>query len=187
MAQPSWAPKRKAGESEGSYKKRFYSMQREHAEETGDQATTDKIYKKLGRKSHSVDADAVNKGILGAVAGSAGIGKLGSAARGAKVGKALGAGVQDLGKARPVQGTKALPRAQKMLPAPKKMLSAGKSEAKASAPKGRVSGVVKGKGGKTTFATKTRTKPSVKSGSYFKQSTGKGVKSSYVKKGKKNA
>lgn len=182
MAQPSWAPKRKAGESEGSYKKRFYSMQREHAEETGDQATTDKIYKKLGRKSHSVDADAVNKGILGAVAGSAGIGKLGglarlgklgSAAREAKVGKALGAGVQDLGKARPVQGMKALPRAQKML-------TGGKDAAKAAGPKGRVSGVVKGKGGKTTFATKTRTKPSVKSGS---RSAG----NMKYKKGKKNA
>lgn len=72
---------------------KFYTAQRVKAEETGDQKTTDKIYSKLGKKSHSVDADAVNKGILGGVAstmGLRGLGKIGGAMRGAKGASAVG-------------------------------------------------------------------------------------------------
>lgn len=85
--------------------KKFYSYQREHAEETGDQATTDKIYKKLGKKSHSVDADAVNKGILGGVASTFGLGGLGrfgkvagaagKAMRGMRAARTVGRGAQE--------------------------------------------------------------------------------------------
>jgi hypothetical protein len=62
-------------------KVKFYREQRIRAEETGDQATVDKIYKKLGRKSHSVDADAVNKEALGAVGSMAIPGGLGLAGK----------------------------------------------------------------------------------------------------------
>jgi hypothetical protein len=107
--------KAKKGETASEKKSRqikYYRQQRVNAEETGDQKTVDKIYSKVGKKSHSVDADAVNKGILTTVA-TGSLGKLGGLARlgrGAKAasaaskgGKALGAGVQDLGKARPVR------------------------------------------------------------------------------------
>lgn len=57
-------------------KAEFYKRQREDAEETGDQKTTDKIYGKLKKKSHSVDTNQVDRAILGTVA-------TGSALRGA--------------------------------------------------------------------------------------------------------
>jgi hypothetical protein len=75
VATPGWAPKRKKGESESRYKERYYSAQREHAEETGDQATVDKIYAKAGKKSHSVDSNATDKIALGTVATLAGGGR----------------------------------------------------------------------------------------------------------------
>lgn len=55
-----------------------FARQRDRAAETGDQKTTDAIYKKLGRKAPNVDADRVNKGIL-AAAPFAGAGALGAA------------------------------------------------------------------------------------------------------------
>jgi hypothetical protein len=74
----------------------FYRNQRNNAEETGDQATTDKIYAKIGKKSHNVDSARGDKAILGTVAATAGggaVGKgLGMAAKGAAetgAGKAL--------------------------------------------------------------------------------------------------
>jgi hypothetical protein len=110
--------KPKKGETASGKKARqqeFYKRQREHAEETGDQKTTDKIYSKMGKKSHSVDSDKVNKAALGGVAavmGTRGLGRIAGAGRaakaaraagGAKTGqKSLGEGVQHLGKARPV-------------------------------------------------------------------------------------
>jgi hypothetical protein len=106
VAREAWAPQEKKGESKGDYQKRYYKAQRVHAEETGDQKTTDKIYSKLGKKSHSVDSNATDKAILGTVA-TGSLGKLGALAKlgkGAKaIGetKALGAGRQALGKARP--------------------------------------------------------------------------------------
>lgn len=79
---------------------KFYHDQRTRAEETGDQKTTDKIYSKLGKKSHSVDANASDKAILGTVAstmGLRGLGKIGSAARtgrgAASVGESAGSSV----------------------------------------------------------------------------------------------
>lgn len=48
-------------------KEAFYSSQRRRAEEGGDQTTTDKIYGKMGKQSHSVDSSAVDKGILGTI------------------------------------------------------------------------------------------------------------------------
>jgi hypothetical protein len=142
--------KAKKGETASEKKARqvkYYRQQRVNAEETGDQKTVDKIYSKAGKKSHSVDADAVNKGILATVA-TGSLGKLGGLARlgrGAKAAsaaskgsKALGAGAQDLGKARVVRtalkakgraykpsltsGTKALGKGSSQ-----KALSAGKS------------------------------------------------------------
>jgi hypothetical protein len=83
----AWAPRRKAGEARGAYLKRFYSAQRENAEETGDQATVNKIYGKLGRKSlvgarrgdNSLDVDAnkTDKMALAAVPAIAAGGRLG--------------------------------------------------------------------------------------------------------------
>ena len=71
--------KAKKGESKSAAserKKKYYSFQREHAEETGDQATVDKIYGKLGKKSHSVDANKVDKMALATLPfGAAGIGR----------------------------------------------------------------------------------------------------------------
>lgn len=48
-------------------KAEYYKRQREDAEEGGNQAMSDKINKKLGKKSSSVDTESVNKGILGTV------------------------------------------------------------------------------------------------------------------------
>jgi hypothetical protein len=91
MAKEAWAPSKKQGEDESDYKKRYYSAQREHAEETGDQATTDKIYKKLGKQSHSVDSNAVDKAALGTVA----------SVMASRI-PAMGKLPQELGMARPV-------------------------------------------------------------------------------------
>lgn len=61
----------------------YYKLQREHAEESGDQATTDKIYSKLGKKSHNVDSSRGDKAILGAAPflpeAAAGLGEMGAA------------------------------------------------------------------------------------------------------------
>jgi hypothetical protein len=66
-------------------KQAYYKLQREHAEESGDQATTDKIYSKLGKKSHNVDSARGDKAILGVAPfipeAAAGIGEM-AAARG---------------------------------------------------------------------------------------------------------
>ncbi len=84
------------GETKAQATKRrakFYHEQRVRAEETGDQKTTDKIYSKLGKKSHSVDANATDKAILGTVAstmGLRGLGKIGGAMRGAKAASSVG-------------------------------------------------------------------------------------------------
>jgi hypothetical protein len=48
----------------GKRKAAYYKLQRENAEEGGDQATTDKIYGKLGKKSHNVDSARGDKAIL---------------------------------------------------------------------------------------------------------------------------
>ena len=97
MAKESWAPSKKKGEKDGDYKKRYYSAQRTHAEETGDQATTDKIYSKMGKKSHSVDSNKTDKMALGTVAALAGrrlpmAGRVGSEAAGGI--KALASGAR---------------------------------------------------------------------------------------------
>src|ERR1700677_805902 len=64
-------------------KQAYYKLQREHAEEGGDQATTDKIYSKLGKKSHNVDSSRGDKAILGAAPfipeAAAGLGEMGAA------------------------------------------------------------------------------------------------------------
>jgi hypothetical protein len=66
MAQ-DYLQKRVSGiKDSGKRKSAYYKLQREQAEEGGDQDTTDKIYKKLGKKSHNVDSDRGNKAILGA-------------------------------------------------------------------------------------------------------------------------
>ena len=67
-------------------KQAYYKLQREHAEEGGDQAATDKIYSKLGKKSHNVDSSRGDKAILGAAPfipeAAAGLGEM-AASRGA--------------------------------------------------------------------------------------------------------
>jgi hypothetical protein len=66
MAQ-DYLQKRVSGiKDSGKRKSAYYKLQREQAEEGGDQDTTDKIYKKLGKASHNVDSDRGNKAILGA-------------------------------------------------------------------------------------------------------------------------
>lgn len=171
------APKGETADAKSARQKKFYSQQRVNAEETGDQKTTDKIYSKMGKKSHSVDADAGNKAILGAVAtGSLGkLGALGKLGRGAKAvssakssgsSKALGAGVQDLGKVkapglkRSLSGTVA-----RLSGSPQKALGPGKAalgkgraveaESPTKLVTGRTSGVLKTKSGGTSVHTKT--------------------------------
>lgn len=46
-------------------KKAYYSLQRQDAAEGGNQALSDRINKKLGKQSSSVDTESVNKGLLG--------------------------------------------------------------------------------------------------------------------------
>jgi hypothetical protein len=85
--------KAKKGESsseKSDRQKKYYSFQRKHAEETGDQKTVDKIYGKMGKPSRNVDADAVNKEIIGQVANP--FNRL----------KLAGRAFQYLGRARPV-------------------------------------------------------------------------------------
>lgn len=99
------APKGETAAGKAARQKKFYRFQRTDAQETGDQATTDKIYKKLGKKSPSVDASAVDKGILGGVASTFGLGGLGrlgkfagaagKAMRGARAAKSIGRAVDD--------------------------------------------------------------------------------------------
>jgi hypothetical protein len=71
----------------GKRKAAYYKLQRENAEEGGDQATTDKIYSKLGRKSHNVDSARGDKAILGVAPfipeAAAGLGEM-AAARGVR-------------------------------------------------------------------------------------------------------
>jgi hypothetical protein len=111
VADFSKAPKGESASDRTARQKKFYTQQRVRAEETGDQATVDKIYGKLGKKSHSVDADAVNKDILGGVAstmGLRGLGKIGSAMKGAslagKASKSLGEGRKALGAQKALTG-----------------------------------------------------------------------------------
>lgn len=141
---PNYNPYGKAAKNETAAQKKarqkkFYTFQREHAEETGDQKTVDKIYGKLGKKSRNVDADSVNKKALAygpalAAGGALGIGRAlaGRAAAGAMAKNALSSGQKALGPGlrtatrvapkasmRKIQG--AVPRltggAQKALPA----------------------------------------------------------------------
>jgi hypothetical protein len=49
---------------------KFYRTQRNDAQETGDQPTVNKIYGKLGRPAPNVDANTVDKDILGTVGGA---------------------------------------------------------------------------------------------------------------------
>lgn len=82
MAQPSWTPKRQKGESESSFKKRFYTAQRQDAEKRGRagsdtaQAEVRKIYGKLGRKAPEAASgggtDRVDNAALGLVTALAG-------------------------------------------------------------------------------------------------------------------
>ena len=60
------AAQREGKGNKAKTKSAFYRLQREHAEESGDQKTTDKIYGKLGKKSHNVDSSRGDKAILGA-------------------------------------------------------------------------------------------------------------------------
>jgi len=91
------AAQREGKGNKAKTKSAFYRLQREHAEESGDQKTTDKIYGKLGKKSHNVDSSRGDKAILGAAPflpeAAAGLGEMaaaraaGGAAR--KVGSSL--------------------------------------------------------------------------------------------------
>lgn len=77
----------------GKRKAAYYKLQREHAEESGDQATTDKIYSKLGKKSHNVDSSRGDKAILGVAPflpeAAAGLGEMAAARGVAKLGSKL--------------------------------------------------------------------------------------------------
>lgn len=95
----------------GKRKSAYYKLQREHAEESGDQSTTDKIYSKLGKKSHNVDSSRGDKAILGVAPfipeAAAGLGEM-AAARGAA---GLGKMIPRLGRGEAEeagQGSKAL-------------------------------------------------------------------------------
>lgn len=118
--------KAKKGESKSAAserKKKYYSFQREHAEETGDQATVDKIYGKLGKKSHSVDANKVDKMALATLPfGAAGIGRA-MMGRGAQAGTSLalraasgGGKMATQGARRVAGGAKAMPGAASAKP-----------------------------------------------------------------------
>lgn len=62
----------------------YYRLQRQDSEETGNQKQTDKIYSKLGKKSHNVDTQKGDKAILGTVAGTLGLRGLGAIGGAAK-------------------------------------------------------------------------------------------------------
>jgi hypothetical protein len=95
--------KAKPGESasdKAARQKKYYTAQRESAQERGDQGTVDKIYGKLGKKAPNVDADRGNKAILAAApalaSGGAGLARLlGRRAAGA-AGSALATGASKL-------------------------------------------------------------------------------------------
>ena len=71
------APKNESAAARKTREQKMYHFQRVHAEETGDQATVNKIYGKLGKKSLvgarkgdtslNVDSDTTDKKVLGAV------------------------------------------------------------------------------------------------------------------------
>lgn len=179
MAREAWAPQEKKGESKGDYQKRYYRAQRVNAEETGDQKTTDKIYSKLGKKSHSVDSNATDKAILGTVAAGS-LGKLGKLAKIGKGAMALGEGKQS-GKALGA-GRQALGKAHSTSIGAKKQLTGGKGMAREAesptsmknvTPKGRTSGVLK-KGKTESYHTKSgkSVRPSAKSASIGKKGEG---------------
>jgi hypothetical protein len=89
------AAQREGKGNKAKTKSAFYRLQREHAEESGDQKTTDKIYGKLGKKSHNVDSSRGDKAILGAAPflpeAAAGLGEMAAArAAGGLARKALG-------------------------------------------------------------------------------------------------
>lgn len=129
--------KAKKGESKQARAKRqksYYSYQREHAEETGDQSTVDRIYAKLGQSSHNVNANQTDQMALGAVPAMAGLPGLiraiapmlgALAARGGPAAQQAGQRVPAL--ARPMQRPgmpqqPALPAPQRALPAPQRAL-----------------------------------------------------------------
>jgi hypothetical protein len=97
------AAQREGKGNKAKTKSAFYRLQREHAEESGDQKTTDKIYGKLGKKSHNVDSSRGDKAILGAAPflpeAAAGLGEMAAArAAGGLARKALGKGGTALAK-----------------------------------------------------------------------------------------
>jgi hypothetical protein len=66
--------KPKPGESASdktARQKKYYSSQRESAQERGDQGTVDKIYGKLGKKAPNVDSDRGNKALLAGIPAAA--------------------------------------------------------------------------------------------------------------------
>lgn len=189
MAKEAWAPTRKKGESDTSYKKKYYSAQREHAEETGDQKTVDKIYSKAGKQSHLVDSNATDKAALGtfaSVMGTRGLGRIAGAAKGAKaIGetKAIGVGKSSLrsGASKAVGSRKPLPGGKGMAREAESPTAMKNVTPKA---KGRVSGVLK-RGKTESYHTRPKgsVKVSPKSASVGKKGEGY-VKE--IKKGKKN-
>jgi hypothetical protein len=102
------AAQREGKGNKAKTKSAFYRLQREHAEESGDQKTTDKIYGKLGRKSHNVDSSRGDKAILGAAPflpeAAAGLGEMAAArAAGGLARKAIEGSVQRLKTPVPVK------------------------------------------------------------------------------------
>jgi len=70
------APKGETADARKQRQTKYYSYQREQAQERGDQARVNKIYGKLGKKAPNVDTERGNKAIL-AAAPFAGMGALG--------------------------------------------------------------------------------------------------------------
>lgn len=186
----------------------YYKLQREHAEESGDQATTDKIYAKLGKKSHNVDSSRGDKAILGMAPflpeAAAGLGEMAAARGAASLGKMiprLGKGaeseaqssralvprvkssapaksVQHLGRATPVK--KALPSNKRALGGSGKAPSVGSGET----PKALTGGKVRAVSGSSRQANKALTSSGH---SDYNAELGRQAKRSTIPGGKKGA
>lgn len=162
--------KPKPGESasqKAARQKKYYSAQRESAQERGDQGTVNKIYGKLGRQAPNVDTERGNKAILAAVpavaGGGVGLSRILGTVAAREAGSALApigaklaqtAGKTARGFARNVPNEqKALSAGRKALPAARKALSAPKS----SVPRSNLSATAQRQAGKTKLdAPKTQ-------------------------------
>lgn len=140
------AAEREGKGNKDATKKAFYRLQREKAEESGDQKTTDKIYSKMGKQSHDVDSSRLDKAILGGVATGAAIPEAGAMKGASMLGKAMRGRAPKIledaeeGISRGVKGLQnLLPKSGKLAKAASGVTKTVKKKAPASATRSAVS------------------------------------------------